>query len=143
MSCSMACLAVAFSMTCSSTDNWLLSVGFESCPSFSSVSLVCCRIAILVSSGIPGMSFSAIALRSAVECSQHPRHSLQHADINLLDFPVPLRPTKAYRCPSFSRSLAAERISTPSLFPLPFPLAVDLSPEVTVMFTPSISSCVA
>lgn len=64
---------------------------------------------------------------------------------DVLDFPVPLRPTKAYRWPSFSFSLALLRISIPSALALDLPLAVVLPlafpPEVTVMKMPSISSC--
>lgn len=63
---------------------------------------------------------------------------------DLLDLPVPLRPTSAYRWPSFKRSLALDRISIPSALVLDLALPV-LSfgrglAEATVMLTPSISS---
>lgn len=53
---------------------------------------------------------------------------------DLLDFPVPLRPTRAYLCPALSLSLALFRISIPSLFALPLPLRlVGLAADATVM----------
>lgn len=58
----------------------------------------------------------------------------------LLDFPHPLRPTRAYLWPSFKRSLASVRISKPSPRAFALPLPVDFfSPpaaagDVTVMF---------
>lgn len=62
---------------------------------------------------------------------------------DLLDFPVPFRPTKAYRWPGFNRSFALERISIPSDLPLPFPLLgpFSVSADLMVMVKPSISSC--
>ena len=71
----------------------------------------------------------------------------------LLDLPVPLRPTRAYLCPSLRRSLALERISMPSTLPLDLPLAAALDaaleePAVPaagggamVILSPSMSSC--
>lgn len=66
ISCSTAFLAVARSTTSCRTvgPRWSLLPGLVSLGA-SSVSLVCCRSETLVSSGIPGISFSAIALSSA------------------------------------------------------------------------------
>lgn len=92
------------------------------------------------------MSFSAIALSNAKDDLVN-RGQLRGCckERTVLDFPVPLRPTRAYRWPSFSLNLALVRISMPSAFALPLPFAVDLPlvlpPEVTVMEMPSISSC--
>lgn len=66
---STASLAVAFSITSCSTLREAVSLGAAlpcvAAASASPVILVCCRMAILVSSGMPGMSFSAMALSSA------------------------------------------------------------------------------
>lgn len=64
ISCSIVSLEVALSMTsCSTVD--CLSPVFDSSASSSPISFVCCRIAILDPSGIPGISFSAMALSKA------------------------------------------------------------------------------
>lgn len=124
-------LEVALSMTSSKTvlpepnvtTSWLG-------PAFAPASpaSVCCKIAMRVSSGMPGMSFSAMAFNSD-------------------DFPEPFLPTSAYLWPAFSLSLALESTSVPSdnlvALALPFPPA-DLDspePEVTVILSPSMSSC--
>lgn len=61
----------------------------------------------------------------------------------LLDLPVPLRPTRAYRSPALSRSVASVRISRPvlRLAALAFAFVVPAGRlAVTVMLRPSISS---
>jgi len=144
ISFSSSVLDVALSMTSSRTD------GPSDGPDVSgrssvltSVTLVCCKIEILVSSGIPGMSFSAMALRSAHHGnSQHPFSERAHLE-DILDFPVPFLPTRAYRPPALSLNLALLRISVPSdALALPFPLPEPLSagPDVTVILRPSTSS---
>lgn len=146
ISCSTVCSAVARSITSSKTlaTEPPSEAGFPS--EFSPTSLDCCRSAILVPSGIPGMSFSAIALSNANDELVSKNHLEECSKVRVvLDFPVPLRPTRAYRWPSFSLNLALVRISMPSAFALPLLFAVDLPlallPEVTVMEMPSMSSC--
>lgn len=88
---------------------------------------VCCKMAMRVCSGIPGMSFSAMAFNS-------------------VDFPDPFLPTRAYLWPALSLSFALTRNSLPSVdfvaLALPFPPAdfPVAGPEVMVMFSPSMSS---
>jgi len=102
---------------------------------------VCWRIETLVSSGMPGMSFSAMAFkRAGAAWSTNGIHQ-ESLGAGSLDFPDPLRPTRAYLCPAFSLSFALERISVPSALALALPLpAAGLSAEVTVMLRPSMSS---
>ena len=63
---------------------------------FASLAFVCCKIATRVPSGIPGMSFSEMALRRADRnVNKTVRFPFKYA--GLLDFPDPLRPINAYR----------------------------------------------
>lgn len=155
ISCSTAFLIVAFSTTsCSTVESW--SVLALDSASESLVSLVCWRMAILVSSGMPGMSFSAMALSSAGRLESDSVSSLPTFNgkgrLDSLDLPVPLRPTSAYRWPSFNRSLAFDRISMPSPLALALPLDAAVEEEalasleagladLIVMLSPSTSSC--
>lgn len=141
ISCSMVSLAVARSMTSWST----LASAFRAWREFSSpsssVSFVCCRMAILVPSGMPGMSLSAIALSKAAQKGEWlvatGRQKEGGRDGSVLDFPVPLRPTSAYLCPSFRRSFALDKISRPSeRLDLAFAVDEACSPDVTRMCRP-------
>ena len=64
---SKACFAVALSMTSSSTVGPVESVdlALPSATGSSSTNLVCCKMEMRVSSGMPGISFSAMALSKA------------------------------------------------------------------------------
>ena len=68
ISCSSSLLAVALSMTSSRTVGPLVVIDVPGRGSsvFASLAFVCCRIETLVFSGIPGMSFSAMARRRAI-----------------------------------------------------------------------------
>lgn len=57
--------------------------------------------------------------------------------MSILDFPVPLRPTSAYRCPSFRSSFALDKISRPSeRLDLAFAVEEALSADVTRICRP-------
>jgi len=129
ISCSSSLLAVALSTTSSTTEgpdegpaapDGGASSGAP--PASSSSSRVCCRMETRVCSGMPGMSFSAMA-RSSV------------------DLPEPLRPTSAYLWPALRWSLAPVRISSPSFLALALPLPDFWGADVTRMSRSSTSSC--
>lgn len=87
-----------------------------------------------VSSGMPGISLSDIALRRAASKERHHQHGIQRTGLpgfsSLLDFPVPFLPTSAYLWPALSRRFALTRISLPSALALAlaFPLGFAVVP---------------
>jgi hypothetical protein len=116
-------------MTSSSTLGPCSILGDEAFSRGSSVLLsptsVCCRITTLVSSGMPGMSFSAIALSSAVPY-QRPAHLLPMRGDALTRFPSPVTSDKSISLPSLQSELRIVQNLDPVVLHLALPLQARL-----------------